>query len=159
MTVRFGLLGSGRIGRIHASNIVKHAGATLKYVVDTDDVSAAEVATENDAVVADTETVLGDPEVTAIVIATPTDTHADLIIAAARAGKAVFCEKPIALSVQQIQDCLRVVDETNILLGVGFNRRFDPSIISLREAVLSGQVGSVEIVSITSRDPSPPPAS
>jgi len=69
LTVRFGLLGSGRIGRIHASNIVKHAAATLKYVVDTDDVSAAEVATENDAVVADTETVLGDPEVTAIVIA------------------------------------------------------------------------------------------
>lgn len=159
MTVRFGLLGSGRIGRIHASNIVKHAGATLKYVVDTDDVSAAEVATDNDAVVADTEAVLGDPEVTAIIIATSTDTHADLIIAAARAGKAVFCEKPIDLSVQQIQDCLRVVDETNILLGVGFNRRFDPSVIALREAVLSGRVGSVEIISITSRDPSPPPAS
>ena len=158
MTVTFGLLGSGKIGRIHAANMAKHAGARLKYVVDTDDVSAAAVAQEHGAMVADTDTVLGDPEVNAIVIATPTDTHADLIIAAARKGKAVFCEKPLDLSVQQVRDCLRVVDEKKILLGVGFNRRFDPSIAKLREAVLNGQIGAVEIVSITSRDPSPPPA-
>lgn len=159
MTVTFGLLGSGRIGRIHAGNIASHTGARLKYVVDTDEVAAAAVAKEHGAVVASTDSVLGDPEVNAIVIATPTPTHADLIIAAARTGKAVFCEKPIDLSVQRVRDCLRAVAENKILLGVGFNRRFDPSIVKLREAVINGQIGAVEIVSITSRDPSPPPAS
>ena len=93
----------------------------------------------------------------AVLIASPTDTHASLISAAAKAGKAIFCEKPIDLSAARVRECLQIVEETGSTLGVGFNRRFDPSFAALKRAITSGQVGKVESVHIISRDPVPPP--
>ncbi|RQS62592.1 Gfo/Idh/MocA family oxidoreductase, partial [Burkholderia sp. Bp8977] len=97
--IEFALFGAGRIGKIHAANLARHPGAKLKYVIDRHAPSAAALAQAHGAQVADLERALGDPSVQAVVIASSTDTHADLIVAAANAGKAVFCEKPVDLSV------------------------------------------------------------
>jgi myo-inositol 2-dehydrogenase/D-chiro-inositol 1-dehydrogenase len=96
-------------------------------------------------------------DIDAVVICTPTDTHADLIERFARAGKAVFCEKPIDLDVARVRACLQVVRDTGAKLMVGFNRRFDPHFRAVRKAIDDGAVGTVEMVNITSRDPGPPP--
>jgi myo-inositol 2-dehydrogenase/D-chiro-inositol 1-dehydrogenase len=97
-------------------------------------------------------------DVDAVAICTPTNTHADLIEQFARAGKAIFCEKPVDLSLARVKDCLATVEETGATLMVGFNRRFDPDFRAVRSAIDEGRVGAVETVVITSRDPSPPPA-
>jgi myo-inositol 2-dehydrogenase/D-chiro-inositol 1-dehydrogenase len=97
-------------------------------------------------------------DVEAVLICTPTTTHADLIERAARAGKAVFCEKPVDLSSERIERCLEAVERAGIPLMIGFNRRFDPHFAALRRRLAEGEVGEVEIVTILSRDPSPPPA-
>ena len=98
-------------------------------------------------------------DIDAVAICTPTDTHADLIEQFSRAGKAVFCEKPVDLSVSRVQDCLKTVEETNATLMVGFNRRFDPDFRALKAAIDAGKIGEVEMVTITSRDPGAPPLS
>jgi len=98
-----------------------------------------------------------DPEVDAVLIASSTDTHARLAIAAARAGKAIFCEKPIDLSLKKVDDCLQEVGKAGVPMFVGFNRRFDPSFSALKRRLDAGEVGAVEQVVITSRDPGPPP--
>jgi myo-inositol 2-dehydrogenase/D-chiro-inositol 1-dehydrogenase len=103
--------------------------------------------------------ILGSNQVEAVAICSPTDTHADLIERAARAKKAIFCEKPIDLEVKRIRACLEVVRQSNATLMIGFNRRFDPNIASLQKRIAEGAIGALEIVSITSRDPSPPPVS
>jgi myo-inositol 2-dehydrogenase / D-chiro-inositol 1-dehydrogenase len=92
-----------------------------------------------------------------VVICTPTDTHADLIERFARAGKAVFCEKPVDLDLGRVKACLKVVEETGAVLMVGFNRRFDPDFRALKDAIDERRIGAVEMVTITSRDPGPPP--
>jgi myo-inositol 2-dehydrogenase/D-chiro-inositol 1-dehydrogenase len=97
------------------------------------------------------------PDIDAVVICTPTDTHADLIERFAAAGKAVFCEKPIDLDVKRVKECLAVVEKTGATLMVGFNRRFDPHFMAVRKAIDDGAIGKVEMVTITSRDPGPPP--
>jgi myo-inositol 2-dehydrogenase / D-chiro-inositol 1-dehydrogenase len=102
---------------------------------------------------------LADKSIDAVVICTPTTTHADLIERFARAGKAIFCEKPIDLSLDRVKECLTVVDQTEAKLMVGFNRRFDPHFIAVRTAIDAGRIGDVEMVTITSRDPGAPPAS
>ena len=101
--------------------------------------------------------IMADGEIAGIIIATPTDLHADLIEAGARAGKAVFCEKPIDLDVQRVRACLTLVQRTGTSLMVGFNRRFDPHFAELKRQVDAGAIGAVEMVAITSRDPGPPP--
>ena len=105
------------------------------------------------------DTVLADARIEAVIVATPTDTHADLTERAAAAGKAVFCEKPIDLDAARVQACLRAVERAGVPLFVGFNRRFDPSFAALRNRLFDGEVGKLEILTITSRDPSPPPLS
>jgi len=108
--------------------------------------------------VGDRGAALGDAEVAGVIIGSSTDTHADLIEASARAGKAIFCEKPIDLSLQRTRACLAVVRETGVPLFIGFNRRFDPSFAGLKDALVAGRIGKLENLTITSRDPAPPPA-
>ncbi|MEQ8356010.1 MAG: inositol 2-dehydrogenase [Kiloniellaceae bacterium] len=150
--------GAGRIGQIHARNVAATGEAHLKYLVDVDHAAAAGLAAAVGAKVTDPDTALADPQVTAVIIASSTDTHADLIEAAARAGKAIFCEKPIDLSLTRTRACLKVVEDCGVPLFVGFNRRFDPSFAGLRESLAAGRIGKLENLTITSRDPAPPPA-
>ncbi len=155
--LEFCQFGAGRIGAIHADNIALHGGATLRYVVDVNEAAAQALADRYGAQAVSTETALADPAVGAAIIASSTDTHADLIEAAARAGKAIFCEKPIDLSLTRVESCLEVAKEAGVPLALAFNRRFDPSFAALQRRLAEGEVGEVEMVCITSRDPAPPP--
>jgi myo-inositol 2-dehydrogenase/D-chiro-inositol 1-dehydrogenase len=157
--LRFGLLGAGRIGQIHGRNIATAEGADLVAIADVDKKAAAALAEETGAEVRDTDAIVRAGDIDAILIGTPTDTHADLIEAGARAGKAVLCEKPVDLASSRVESCLKVVEEAGIPLMIGFNRRFDPNFAALKERVTAGAVGNIEIVTIISRDPGPPPLS
>lgn len=148
--------GAGRIGAIHAANVAA-AGARLTYVVDVNADAASALARRHGAQVADADTALADPDVGAVIIASSTDTHADLLERSARAGKAIFCEKPIDLSLARADRCVEVVKATGAKVLMGFNRRFDPSFAALRRGIDAGAIGTVELVQITSRDPGPPP--
>ncbi len=149
--------GAGRIGKIHAGNIAANDRASLRYVVDVDQAAAAELTERHGGRPAAMAEALGDPAVDAVLIASPTDSHADLIEAAARAGKAIFCEKPIALDLALVDRAVAAVEKAGVTALVAFNRRFDPTLGGLGEAVGRGAVGEVETVIITSRDPAPPP--
>ncbi len=155
--MRFGLLGAGRIGRIHGLNVAARADATLVAVADASADAAASLAAATGAKVADADAILGDAAIDAILICTPTDTHADLIEVAVSAGKAVFCEKPVDLDAGRIRRCLKVVATSGKPLMIGFNRRFDPNFAALEARLRAGEAGAIEIVSVISRDPSPPP--
>jgi myo-inositol 2-dehydrogenase/D-chiro-inositol 1-dehydrogenase len=157
--VRIGLLGAGRIGRIHAGSVAAHPRARLAAVADASLDAAESVAAATGARVAAVEAVVADPGIDAVLICTPTDTHPDLIEQSAKAGKAVFCEKPVDLDAERIRACLRVVEEAGVPLMIGFNRRFDPSFSALKRRVEAGEIGRVELVTILSRDPAPPPLS
>ena len=150
------LFGAGRIGRMHGRNLHRHEAFDLRHVVDVHAPAAREVAGAAGASVATVDQTLDDPDVRAVLIASSTDTHADLIERAARAGKAIFCEKPIDLDMARVEACLKVVEEAGVPLMVGFNRRFDANFRMLRQLVDDGRIGEVEIVAITSRDPGPP---
>jgi myo-inositol 2-dehydrogenase / D-chiro-inositol 1-dehydrogenase len=150
--------GAGRIGKMHAANLARHPGYRLRYVVDVHAPSAQEVAKACGAEVATPEMALADPAVDAVLIASSTDTHAELIEASARAGKAILCEKPIDLAMARVEACLAVAREAGVPLMIGFNRRFDRHFRALKQAIEQDRVGAVELVSITSRDPGPPPA-
>ena len=154
--MRIGLLGAGRIGRIHGGNIAAHERARLAVVADADAAAAQRLATAHGATVGSVEAIIADRDIDAVVICTPTDTHADLIECAVRADKAVFCEKPVDLNAARIRACLDVVRAAKGKLMVGFNRRFDPSFGALRRRVAAGEIGNVEGVTIVSRDPQPP---
>lgn len=158
MTINLCLFGAGRIGRIHANNIAAHRGARLKYVVDIDRGAAGRLAEQTGASVADAATAFRDDTLDAVVIASSTDTHLPLIDAAARAGLAVFCEKPLELDAASARRSAKLTVDAGIALYVGFNRRYDPSFRRLKEEIAGGTIGAVEILSITSRDPAPPPA-
>jgi myo-inositol 2-dehydrogenase/D-chiro-inositol 1-dehydrogenase len=157
MTVRFGLLGAGRIGKVHAKAIASNRGASLVAVADAAPAAARDLATAYEADVRTIEAIEQSADIDAVVICTPTDTHADLIERFARRGKAIFCEKPIDLDVARVTQCLSVVKQASATLMVGFNRRFDPHFSALRKAIDDGAIGNVEMISITSRDPGPPP--
>ena len=157
MTVRFGLLGAGRIGKVHAAAIARDPGARLVAVADALPEAAASLAAAHGGAARTIEAIEAADDVDAVAICTPTDTHADLIERFARAGKGVFCEKPIDLSLARVRACLDVVDATGATLMVGFNRRFDPDFRALKAVVDAGRIGPVEMVAITSRDPGPPP--
>jgi myo-inositol 2-dehydrogenase/D-chiro-inositol 1-dehydrogenase len=157
--LHFAQFGAGRIGAIHAANLGASGRARLKHVVDVHRPAAEALAGRYGAAVSTTEAALADPEVGAVIIASSTDTHADLVIAAARAGKAIFCEKPIDLSLARVDACLAEVKRAGVPMLVGFNRRFDPSFAELHRRIGAGAIGTVEQVVITSRDPGPPPVS
>ena len=156
MALRIGLLGAGRIGKVHASAIGATEGAVLTAVADAFPDAAAGVAAAHGADVASIDDILADRDIDAVFITTPTDMHADLIIRSAHAGKAIFCEKPIDLDVARVTECLSAVATTSTTLMVGFNRRFDPNFRAVRDRIDAGDIGAVEMVVITSRDPGPP---
>ncbi len=159
MTVRFGLLGAGRIGKVHARAITGDARAKLVAVADAMQPAALAIASQYGCEVRSIEAIEAAGDIDAVVICTPTDTHADLIERFARAGKAIFCEKPVDLSLARVKACLTVANENDAKLMVGFNRRFDPHFRAVRAAIDEGRIGTVEMVTITSRDPgAPPPA-
>lgn len=157
-TITVGVLGAGRIGRIHTENLFRMPGVRVTSIADPyADFSAwppKDVATGPDP-----ELVLDDPAIDAVLICSPTPTHAPFTEAAARAGKHVFCEKPVDLDPDRIRQTLSVVEAAGVKLQVGFNRRFDPTFSRVRRAVTDGDIGDVHIVKITSRDPEAPPVS
>ncbi len=157
MTVRFGLLGAGRIGKVHAKAVSGDANAKLVAVADAFPQAAEAIASVYGCEVRTIEAIEAAKDIDAVVICTPTDTHADLIERFARAGKAIFCEKPIDLDVARVKACIKVVEETGAKLMVGFNRRFDPHFMAVRKVIDDGKIGDVEMVTITSRDPGAPP--
>lgn len=157
MSIRFAVLGTGRIGKVHAQAISRVGDAQLVAVYDIFEQSANETAARHDCEVWDINRIESEQSIDAVVICTPTDTHADLIETFCRAGKAVFCEKPIDLDLQQVLKTLAVVDEVKGKLMVGFQRRFDPDFQALKQVLDSGEIGEPEMIALTSRDPAPPP--
>jgi myo-inositol 2-dehydrogenase/D-chiro-inositol 1-dehydrogenase len=157
MTVRFGLLGGGRIGKVHAKAITGNSKAQLVAVADAFEKAASDLATQYGCAIRSVDEILQSSDIDAVVICTPTDTHADLIEQFSKAGKAIFCEKPIDLDVERVKACLKIVDAEGATLMVGFNRRFDPHFQAMRQVIDEGQIGDVEMVTIVSRDPGAPP--
>jgi len=148
------VIGAGRIGRIHAGNVAVHAGARLVGVADAAPEAAARLA---DALGTRALDVAEAMRADAVLICSPTPTHADYIEQAASRGRPVFCEKPIDLSAVRVRACLEAVRRAGVPLMVGFNRRFDPHFAALKRRLDAGEIGAVELVTIISRDPSPPP--
>ena len=151
--LKIGLIGLGRIGKIHYNNIKQQIPeAEVVMVSDVNgDYSEYDVPNGNSG------ELITHPDIDAVIICSPTDTHADYVEQCARAGKHVFCEKPLDLSLERIKETLGVVDEYGIKLMLGFNRRFDANFLKVKSLVEGGHVGNPHIVKITSRDPAPPP--
>jgi len=148
------LIGGGRIGAVHASNILANPRLSLRYVVDIDENAAKTWAAKapNCQAVTSIDPVLNDHSVKAIVVCTPTAAHPDIIMKAAKAGKAIMCEKPISLITSEIDDCYAQAAKYGVPLLCGYQRRHDPSFVKLHEAVKGGAIGQVQIVKTISRD-------
>lgn len=156
MPLSIAVLGAGRIGRVHARAIAATPGARLVAVADALPEAAQALAASQGCTVRSIDDIATARDVDAVAICTPTDTHADLIEVFARTGKAIFCEKPIDLSLARVRACLDVVAQTGTPLMIGFNRRFDPHFAALKAQIDGGAIGAVEQVLITSRDPGLP---
>ena len=160
LPIYFGVLGAGRIGKIHAENLATRIpGACVAAIADPNMEAARELATRLHVptAAAEARVIFEDPAIEAVAICSSTDTHAAFIIEAARAGKHIFCEKPIAYDLAQIDAALAAVAEAGVKLQIGFNRRFDPNFRKVRQTVAEGKIGAPHILRITSRDPAPPP--
>jgi myo-inositol 2-dehydrogenase/D-chiro-inositol 1-dehydrogenase len=157
--LRIGLLGCGRIGQVHALTLAGVEGAKLAAVSDAMPAAANALGTKYDVPVMTSEELIASSDVDAVAICTPTTTHFDLIHQAAGAGKAIFCEKPIDLSTQRTRQCIAAVEAAGVPFMTAFNRRFDPSFAHLESQLRQGVIGDIELVTILSRDPSPPPVS
>ena len=157
MTLGIALLGAGRIGRVHASAIAAQKNARLVAVSDFKEDNAIAVCNEFGSECRNMESILQSPDIDAVVICTPTNTHADLIEKICLTGKAIFCEKPIDLDLKRVRQCLATVDRTGTNLMLGFNRRFDPHFAAMRAAIERREIGEVEQINIISRDPGLPP--
>nr|WP_314263069.1 inositol 2-dehydrogenase [uncultured Moellerella sp.] len=152
------LFGAGRIGQVHAVNIAGHKETSLYSVIDPYQPNALALAEKYQAKVQTTEEAMSDPNVHGVLIASATDTHADLIELAAKHKKTIFCEKPVHLDLEKVRHCLKSVKEHKVALFIGFNRRYDPQFRHLKNLFNQGAIGKAESLIITSRDPSPPPA-
>jgi myo-inositol 2-dehydrogenase/D-chiro-inositol 1-dehydrogenase len=151
------LFGAGRIGKIHAGNLVRQPGVRLRYVVDVNAQAAGELAQKYGATPASADQVFGDAGVKAVVIGSSTDTHAELIRRAAAAKKAIFCEKPVDLSLGRARECRAAVFEAGVPCLIGFQRRYDPTFAALKKRLAAGEIGDPEMLVVTSRDPGAPP--
>ncbi|UUZ69936.1 inositol 2-dehydrogenase [Polaromonas sp. P2-4] len=151
------VFGAGRIGRIHATNLAAQSGVKLKYVCDAMPAAAADLAQHLGAQVADINAVFADPSIDAVAICSPTTTHSDLIARAAAAGKHIFCEKPVDLSVPRAEAVAKAVADAGVGCMIGFQRRFDPTFNEARRRMDAGDIGTPEMLVITSRDPGAPP--
>ncbi|HTX48804.1 MAG TPA: inositol 2-dehydrogenase [Caulobacteraceae bacterium] len=149
------LFGAGRIGAIHAANAAAHPKLSLKYVVDPVAEAAARIAEAHGAMLARAEAALADSEIAGVIVASPTDRHLDQCLAAAAAGKAIFCEKPIDLDLARARAAAPALAKARLMLG--FNRRFDPHFQALKARIDEGAIGSLETLNIVSHDPAPPP--
>ena len=159
--LKLGVIGTGRIGKVHIATLVQSVPqAVVVAIADVNLDSANEVAKMFGiaSVFSNHMDVINHPEVEAVVICSPTDTHARYIVAAAKAGKHIFCEKPVDLSLDIIKGAIKEVTTAGVKLMVGFNRRFDPNFLKIKQLVLDGKIGDPHILKITSRDPAPPPA-
>jgi myo-inositol 2-dehydrogenase/D-chiro-inositol 1-dehydrogenase len=155
-----GIIGTGRIGRVHAETLAFRLPETqIAAIADIDREAAQAVAARCGIsnVVESSAQIVSDPQIEAVLICSPTPTHADLIVAAATAGKHIFCEKPIAFDLGQIDCALAAVQAAGVQLQIGFNRRFDANFARVRKAVASGEIGVPSLMHIVSRDPAPPP--
>ena len=157
--LRIALLGAGRIGQVHARSISANPDCKLVAVADVAADAAQTLATRYRAEVRCVDDILADSAIDAVLIATSTDTHSDLIERATMAGKAVLCEKPVDLALERALQCLAKVARTGKPVMIGFNRRFDPNFAALKAAFDNGEIGKAELLSITSFDPAPPPIS
>ena len=151
------IFGAGRVGSVHAANIAAHSRCSLAAIVDPDLDAANQLAGAYGTEVRSADAIFGDANIKAVLIASATDTHAELIEAAARADKQIFCEKPVDLSVPRVKDCLAAVDTAGVQMMVGFNRRFDPDFAELRKRIHAGEIGTLELLTVISKDPAPPP--
>src|SRR3954470_7148162 len=158
-TLRIGVLGVGRIGRMHAELLERQVpGAAVTAVYDAYGPNAREVSALLGVPAKDSaEELIAAPDVDAVAICTPTGFHADQIIAAAQAGKAIFCEKPVSLDLATLDRALAAVESAGVPFQIGFNRRFDPAHAAVATAVAAGEIGTPQLARITSRDPAPPP--
>lgn len=152
------LFGAGRIGQIHAHNLASLPGVKLVAVCDPVAENAARLAQALGAEVSTPDAVFANPAIDVVAIASPTDTHSELITRAAAAGKHIFCEKPVDLSVPRAEACARAVAEANIACMIGFQRRFDPTFSEAQQRLARGEIGNPEMLVVTSRDPGAPPA-
>ena len=157
-----GIVGAGRIGKVHAETLAfRLPQVRTLAIADVNREAAQAVASRCGipTVCASAAEIFANPEIEAVLICTSTDTHADLIVEAAAAGKHIFCEKPIAHSLTRIDRALKAVEQAGVKLQIGFNRRFDPNFARARHAVASGEIGNPRLMHIVSRDPAPPPIS
>jgi myo-inositol 2-dehydrogenase / D-chiro-inositol 1-dehydrogenase len=160
--LKIGLIGAGRIGKVHAQSIVNAvSNASLVAVADVYQEAAESLAAafHVPTVTSNPHDIINSSEVDAVIIASSTDTHTPLIIAAAKAGKHILCEKPIAAELDKIDEALAAVDAAGVKLQIGFNRRFDPSFRRIKQAIETGEIGEPHLLHIISRDPAPPPIS
>src|SRR6202163_3813501 len=150
------LFGAGRIGTIHAGNLARQPGVKLKYIADVNRVAAVDLAVKHRAEVRAADAIFADEAITAIIIASSTDTHAELIQRGAAPGKAIFCEKPVDLDLVRARACAQAVGKTGVACMIGFQRRFDPTFAALKTRLAAGEIGEPEMLVVTSRDPGAP---
>ena len=156
--VRFGVIGAGRVGKVHSKIIAANPKAKLASIADALPQAAADLAAQYGAKVVSVEELIKAKHVDAVLIGSHTGFHAEQIQMASNNGNATMCEKPVSLSVAKIEDTLKVVEKNKSTLMIGFNPRFDPSFAEVEKRIRRGEVGNVEMVTVISRDPSPPPA-
>ena len=155
--LKFALLGVGRIGKIHAANMAINPKCSIECIYDIDSSAANKIANLYGGTVAlSPEEAISNPNVDVVYICTSTPTHTEFILSAAKSGKAIFCEKPIDLDIKKLEACKKELEKYNVPVHIGFNRRFDPSHKSAKEAKDNGEIGKLEKIIITSRDPAPP---
>ncbi len=156
-SINVGIIGAGRIGKLHCNNLMQISGVNIAAITDPYmDFNWARSRKLN--VVPDAETIFSNNDIDVVFIMSPSTLHAEQIVQAAKAGKHIFCEKPIALDPLRIQEALEAVASSNVKLQIGFNRRFDPNFRHLKDVHKAGQIGNLYMVKIIARDPSPPPA-
>jgi len=157
--MKVALFGAGRIGKVHAASIQTDPRSELVAVTDVMEEAAQALAAEHGIRAVGAEDILADPSIDAILIASSTNTHAGLIEAGVRAGKAIFCEKPIDLDLSRALEVQEIAASHDKPMMMGFNRRFDPNFAALKAALDAGEIGKGELLSVTSYDPAPPPVS
>jgi len=154
--IKFAQFGAGFIGKIHAANIANHPNAELAYIYDVNMEAAEQLAAQLGAQVINSPEEIWASDVDAILIASSTNTHADLLNGALQAGKPIYCEKPIDLDINRVKDVVKQAHRTDLPILIGFSRRFDANHIGIRQAFQNGEIGKLEMIHITARDPKPP---
>jgi len=157
--LKVGIIGAGRIGKVHAMSIKNLIPEVeIKAISDVYIEAAKDVCNRHGIPYAfnDYKDILKDPEIDAVLICSPTDTHAQIAIEAAEAKKHIFCEKPVDLKIERVKEVMEAVDRNNVKIQIGFNRRFDHNFAKVKELIDSGQLGEIHVIKITSRDPEPP---